>query len=163
MRDIVAALVAILLVFFALRLATALTRDRRKRGSEREAIAAGGRTILAEIPTDDGLLFFTEDAAAFYLGDRPIPKARIAAARVLINGAPIAVAARPEHQAAAAIPSDLVQQRPEGLARDRWDVSIDVEEDGTVVVPCGAIREQISQELARGIFDAVKRTLEARG
>ena len=154
-----AALVAIVLLFFALRLATALTRDRRKRRGEREAIAAGGRTILAEIPSEAGLVFFTEDPEAFHLGDRPIPKATITAARVLINGAPIAVAARPDHQAAATISSDLVQQRPEGLARDRWDVAIDTE-DGTLVVPCGAIREQISQELARGVFEAVKRVLD---
>ena len=159
MRDALAALVAILLVFFALRLATSLTRDRRRRHGERESIAAGGRTILAEIPGDEGLLFFTEDAAAFYLGDRRIPKETITAARVLINGAPIAVAARPGHQAAAAISSELVQERPEGLARDRWDVSIDTEDD-TVIVPCGAIREQISQELARGIFDALKRVVQ---
>lgn len=161
MRDMLAAVVAILLIFFALRMATALTRDRRKRHGERASIEAGGRTIVAEIPSDTGLVFFTEDAEAFHLGDRPIPKAAIAAARVLINGAPIAVAARPGRQAAA-IPSDLVQQRPEGLARDRWDVAIDTDDD-TVIVPCGAIREQISQELARGIFDAVKRTLEATG
>ena len=162
MRDMLAAVVAILLLFLALRMATALTRDRRKRHGERASVEADGRTILAEIPSDTGLVFFTEDAEAFYHGDRPIPKAGIAAARVLINGAPIAVAARPDRQAAAAIPSDLVRQRPEGLARDRWDVAIDTE-DETVVVPCGAIREQISQELARGIFDAVKRTLEASG
>lgn len=161
MRDMLAAVVAILLVFFALRMATALTRDRRKRHGERASIEAHGRTILAEIPSDAGLVFFTEDAEAFYHGDRPIPKAAITAARVLINGAPIAVATRPGRQAAA-IPSDLVQQRPEGLARDRWDVSIDTEDD-TVIVPCGAIREQISQELARGVFDAVKRTFEAGG
>ena len=158
MRDIPAALVAILLILFALRLATTLTRDRRRRNDERAAIAAGGRKILAEIPSDEGLLFFTEDAAAFHLGDRPIPKAAITAARVLVNGAPIAVAARPGHDAAAAISSDLVRQRPEGLARDQWDVAIDTGQS-TVVVPCGAIREQVSQELARGIFDAVKRVL----
>jgi len=158
MRDVVGVLVALLLIFFALRLATALTRDRRKRHGEREAIAAGGRTIVAEIPADECLVFFTEDDEAFQVGDHPIPKATITAARVLINGAPIAVAARPEHQAAASISSELVQQRPEGLARDRWDVAIDTEQ-GTVIVPCGAIREQISQELARGIFDAVKRIL----
>lgn len=162
MRDFVAALFAAGLVFFALRLATALTRDRRKRGSEREAIAASGRSILAEIPSDTGLRFFTEDAEAFRFGERPIPKGEIVAARVLINGAPIAVAARPDHRRAAAVSSDLVQQRPEGLSRDRWDVAIDTEDD-TVLVPCGAIREQISQELARTVFDAVKRTLEARG
>ena len=158
MRDVVGILVALLLVFFALRLATALTRDRRKRHGEREAIAAGGRTIVAEIPSDECLVFFTEDDEAFHVGDHPIPKTTITAARVLINGAPIAVAARPEHQAAASISSELVQQRPEGLARDRWDVAIDTEQ-GTVIVPCGAIREQISQELARGVFDAVKRIL----
>ncbi len=159
MRDALAVLAAILLVFLALRLATALTRDQRKRRGEREAIAAGGRTIIAEIPTEEGLVFFSEDAGTFHLGDRPIPKAAITAARVLINGAPIAVAAKPEHRSAAAISSDLVQQRPEGLARDQWDVAIDTA-DGTVVVPCGAIREQISQELARSIFDAVKRIIE---
>lgn len=161
-RDVVAALVAILLLFFALRLATALTRDRRRRHGERASIEADGRTILAEIPTETGLAFFSEDAETFHFGARPIPKAAITAARVLVNGAPIAVAARPDHQAAAAIPADLVQQRPEGLARDQWDVAIDAGDD-TVIVPCGAIREQISQDLARGIFEAVKRTLAARG
>ena len=161
MRDILAALVAILLIFFALRLATALTRDRRERHGARASIEADGRKILAEIPSDAGLVFFTEAAEAFHLGDRPIPKAAITAARVLINGAPIAVAASPDHRAAAAIPSDLVQQRPEGLARDQWDVAIDTD-DETVIVPCGAIREQISQELARAIFEAVKRLIESR-
>ena len=161
MRDILAALVAILLILFALRLATALTRDRRQRRGERAAIAAGGRKILAEIPADTGLVFVTENAEAFHVAGRAIPKATITAARVLVNGAPIAVAASPEHRAAAAIPSDLVRQRPEGLARDQWDVAIDTE-GGTVIVPCGAIREQISQELARSVFDAVKQTLESR-
>jgi len=30
------------------------------------------------------------------------------------------------------------------------------------LVECGAIRERVSQELARTVFDAVKRDLEAR-
>ena len=162
MRDVVWAVVAVLLLFLALRMATALTRDRRKRHGERASIEAHGRTILAEIPSATDLVFFTEDAEAFHHGDRTIPKAAVTAARVLINGAPIAVATSPDYRAAPAIPSDLVQQRPEGLARDQWDVAIETGDD-TVIVPCGAIREQISQELARSIFDAVKRTLEARG
>jgi len=29
-------------------------------------------------------------------------------------------------------------------------------------VPCGAIRERVSQELARAVFEAVKRDLEKR-
>jgi len=32
---------------------------------------------------------------------------------------------------------------------------------GTVLVECGAIRERVSQELARAVFDAVKRVVEA--
>ena len=159
MRDVVAALVAVALLFFALRMATALTRDRRRRRGEREAIVAGGRRIVAEIPSDEGLVFFSEDAESFHAGDRPIPKAAIRAARVLINGAPIAVTVRPGREAAATLSSELVQERPEGLARDHWDVAIETD-DGPVIVPCGAIREQISQELARSIFDAIKRVIE---
>ena len=34
--------------------------------------------------------------------------------------------------------------------------------DGTTLVECGAIRERVSQELARAVFDAVKRELERR-
>ena len=33
---------------------------------------------------------------------------------------------------------------------------------GTVLVECGAIRERVSQELARTVFDAVKREIERR-
>ena len=49
--------------------------------------------------------------------------------------------------------------RPEGIARDRWDVAIETER-GTVLVECGAIRERVSQELARRIFDAVRATID---
>ena len=44
---------------------------------------------------------------------------------------------------------------PDGIARDRWDVAIETVQ-GTILVECGAVRERVSQELARKIFDAVK-------
>jgi hypothetical protein len=53
------------------------------------------------------------------------------------------------------------EDRPEGIARDRWDVAIE-SVDGTTLVECGAIRERISQELARAVFDAAKRDIERR-
>ena len=162
MRDLVAGLVAILLVMFALRLATSLMKDRRRRRGQRESLVAAGRTILAEIPADTGLIFFTEDSRAFYLADREIPKATIRAARVLINGAPIAVAAAPGYPEAAAIPNAVIEDRPDGISRDRWDVEI-ATTDGTVIVACGAIRERISQELARRVFEAVKGTMATAG
>jgi hypothetical protein len=55
----------------------------------------------------------------------------------------------------------VIDDRPEGIARDRWDVAIETLA-GTTLVECGAIRERVSQELARAVFDAVKRELERR-
>ena len=55
----------------------------------------------------------------------------------------------------------VIDVRPEGIARDRWDVAIETVV-GTTLVECGAIRERVSQELARAVFDAVKRELERR-
>ena len=162
MRDVVAALIAIALFFLALRLMTSLTKDRRRRKSERATLEAGGRSVLAEIPGDEGLTLFTEDGYAFHFGDREIPKHAIRAARVLINSAPIAAAVAPGHPEANAIPTEVVEDRPEGITRDRWDVAIETDDD-TILVPCGAIRERISQELARGIFEAVKAVVESNG
>ncbi|OLD55352.1 MAG: hypothetical protein AUI64_03705 [Acidobacteria bacterium 13_1_40CM_2_64_6] len=51
--------------------------------------------------------------------------------------------------------------RLEGILRDRWDVAVE-KVTGTVLVECGAIRERVSQELARKIFDAIKTELEQR-
>ena len=81
--------------------------------------------------------------------------------RVLINGAPIAAYVSTRHAAGAAIQATSFEDRPEGIARDRWDVAIE-RADGVLLVECGAIRERVSQELARAVFDAVKADLERR-
>jgi len=159
MRDVVATVVAALLVFFALRLATSLTRDRIKRRQRRTSLQAKGQSVLAEVPTEFGLMFFTEDQTAFHFGDRIIVKDSITSARVLINGVPIASIASTRITSAQTAPHNTVADRLEGLARDRWDVIIETDSD-SIVVPCGEIRERISQELARAIFDAVKNTME---
>ena len=90
---------------------------------------------------------------------RVIEKHLIQSARVLINGAAIAASAREGTHSSDTVARDIVQERDEGISRDRWDVAIATEHD-TTVVPCGAIREQISQEIARRIFGAIRRTIE---
>jgi hypothetical protein len=55
----------------------------------------------------------------------------------------------------------MIEDQPEGILRDRWDVAVE-KVTGTVLVECGAIRERVSQELARKIFDAIKTELEQR-
>jgi len=188
MRDFVAGIVALALLLVAASLATTLTLLRRRRLSAREAERTLGRTIVAELPTSDELTLFSEDPDRFYYGERAIDKELIVAARVLINGAPIAeaIAIRQAGQDArgpaapspdrgtealasgAPSPPDRAQETPvviddpsEGILRDRWDVAIESVTE-TVLVECGAIRERISQELARAVFEAVRRDIDAR-
>lgn len=182
MRDVVAGILAILLIVVALSLATTLRRYRQGRERARDSERALGRTIVAELPTADDLVLFSEDQARFYYGERSIDKDLITAVRVLINGAPLATVVSARHAremalltaaaaergvGAPATPdrgagtADLIDSRPEGIARDRWDVAIDTVRM-TVLVECGSIRERVSQELARSVFDAVKREIEAR-
>ena len=180
MRDAIAAIVAIALILMALSLATTLQRHRRKRQRERDAERALGRGIIAEIPAGEGFLLVSGDESRFYYGDRSIDKDLIVAVRVLINGAPLAsyvsrhaeqrtrsapdaergVGAPAERDRGAGAPG-VIEDRPEGIARDRWDVAVETV-TGTILIECGAIRERVSQELARTIFDAIKSELERR-
>src|SRR5215468_1731077 len=162
MRDLVAGIIAVALLLLALSLATTLHVFRRRRIRAREAEYELGRTVIAEIPAADDLVLFSEDAEAFHYGSQVIRKDLIAAARVLINGIPIAAVVSNTYRDMAALHPTSFEDRPEGIARDRWDVAIETTA-GTVLVECGAIRERVSQELARAVFDAVKLSVEQRG
>jgi len=161
MRDFIAAVVAIVLLVVAAQLATTLQAYRRRRERARDSERALGRGIVAEIPGDADLQLFSEDQVRFHYGEQSIDKDLIVAVRVLINGAPIAAYESRRYGAATRRQATSFDDRPEGIARDRWDVAIETE-TGTVLVECGAIRERVSQELARTVFDAVKRDLERR-
>jgi hypothetical protein len=161
MRDLVAALLALALLVTAASLATTLQMYRRRRQRARDSERALGRAIVAELPAGEDLVLFSEDAVRFYYGERSIDKDLIAAARVLINGAPIAAVISERHAREAARQPTTFEDRPEGIARDRWDVAIETV-NGAVLVECGAIRERVSQELARAVFDAVRQDIERR-
>ncbi len=162
MRDLIAGLAAAALIFFALSLLTTLHVYRKRHRAAREQETSRGRTIIVELPTDPELTLFTADADHFYYGATPIAKNEIMAVRVLINGSPIAAFVSPRWQSAANLQPTAFEDRPDGIARDRWDVAIETTA-GTTLVECGAIRERVSQELARKIFDAVKKDLEQLG
>ncbi len=167
MRDVVAALVAAALVFFALSLLTTLHFYRKRHRAAREEEIARGRTIIVELPTDPELTLFTEDADHFYYGTTVIDKDAIKAVRVLINGSPIATSVSPRWPTVAADPTQVdkgqangsIDEQPDGILRDRWDVDIETT-SGRVLIECGAVRERVSQELARKIFDAVTTRLQ---
>jgi hypothetical protein len=161
MRDAVAALVAAALIFFALSLLTSLHFYRKRHHKVREDELARGRTIIVELPTDPALTLFSVDAEHFYYGTTPIDKNEIVAVRVLINGSPIAAFVSPRWESAQHPQPTAFDDRPEGIARDRWDVAIETV-NTTILVECGAVRERVSQELARKVFDAVRGDLEQR-
>ena len=161
MRDVFAAVAALVLLVVAASLGTTLTAFRRRRLRARDAERALGRVILAEIPADDDLRLFCEDAVRFYYGEQSVDKDLIVAARVLINGSPIAAYVSRRHPVDAGRQATSFEDRPDGIARDRWDVAIETA-NGVLLVECGAIRERVSQELARTVFDAVKQELERR-
>jgi hypothetical protein len=161
MRDLFAAVVALVLLVVAASLGTTLTAFRRRRLRARDSERALGRTVIAEIPADEDLRLFSADAVRFYYGEASIDKDLIAAVRVLINGSPIAAYVSTRHPVDAARQATSFEDRPEGIARDRWDVAIETV-NGMLLVECGAIRERVSQELARTVFDAVKGELETR-
>ena len=160
MRDAIAAIVAIVLLVVAASLATTLQAHRRRRQRQHDSEQALGRRIIGDIPAGDDFILVSEDESRFYYGDQSIDKDLIVAVRVLINGAPIAAYVSRRHAADEKQPTSF-HDRPEGIARDRWDVAVETV-TGAVLIECGAIRERVSQELARKIFDAIKRELEQR-
>jgi hypothetical protein len=159
MRDFLAGLIALALLVAAASLATTLQYYRRRRQRAREQERTQGRTVIAELPTGDDLVLFSEDDQAFHYGPASIPKRSIMVVRVLINGSPIAAVSSKGHPGAASAQPTRFEDRPEGIARDRWDVALETTA-GTTLVACGAIRERVSQELARAVFDAVVREIE---
>jgi hypothetical protein len=161
MRDVVAGVLAVVLLLTALSLGSGLHAYRRRRRRNRDAQAALGRSVIAEIPADDDLALFSDDGARFYYRDRSVEQDQIVAVRVLINGTPIASYTSQHLMGGARREATSFEDRPEGIARDRWDVAIETT-GGTTLVECGAIRERVSQELARAVFDAVKADMERR-
>jgi len=159
-RDLIAWIVALALLVVAASLGTTLQHYRRRRQRARDSERALGRRVIAEVPTGDELILFSEDPVRFHYGEQSIDKDLIVAVRVLINGAPIAAVVSNRQTQAAPQPTRF-DDRPEGIERDRWDVAIETVR-GTMLVECGAIRERVSQELARKVFDAVRESVEAR-
>ena len=162
MSDFVAWLTAFFLLFIALVLSTSLRRYRIKREETLSQETSRGRQIIAELPIGQGLVLFTEDSTHFYYGEQRINKLSIQVVRILINGSPIASYAVQGVSLPTNDQSPLFKDQPEGIARDRWDVLIKTSGE-TVLVECGAIRERISQELGRKIFDAIKEALKTSG
>jgi hypothetical protein len=147
----VAALLFAFLLWSLFGLAMGLRESKRVREAARAAEERSGRRVVAEIPLADGVVFFTEDAGAFAWGAESVPRAEVSGARMLLNGAVMAMSSRP----GASLPAPPAAEEYEG--RERWDVILYLADGRARVVPCGTLREGVSREIAARVFAAVGR------
>lgn len=150
---IVLALAAALFVFFTwslFRLAMGLRESRRVREEARSREEAEGRRVIAEIPLDEGILFFVDDGAGFAWGAQRVARADIAGARLLLNRAVLSSWSEP----GATLPGQPSAEGFEG--RERWDVVLYLRDGRAVEVPCGILREGVSREIGSRIFEATR-------
>jgi len=126
MRDLFAALVALALLVVAASLGNDADDVRRRRLRARDSERALDDTVLAEIPADDDLRLFSEDAVRFYYGDAQPNKDLI----IAVPGADQRVAdcglrVEPLSGRRRAAGDELGGSAGR-IARDRWDVAIEI-------------------------------------
>jgi hypothetical protein len=145
-----AALLFLLFVASLFRLAMGLRETKRRRETARAREEALGRHVVAEIPLEDGIVFFVEDQEGFSWGGLHVARADLAGSRLSLNGAVMASWSRPE---------TTLPPRPEGEAyegRECWDVILYKRDGSALEVACGTLREGVSREIASRIFEAAR-------
>ena len=145
----------LLLVFLwrAFRMAMAMRYEGVVRDGERREMEARGRRVVAEVPSHEGDVYlFMETPETFEWRGQILAKARITGCRLLLNGGVMAAAAKQ----GVALPEPPATEAFEG--RERWDVRVYAQSEA-VDIPCGMLREGVSREAARAVYEAVRATL----
>ncbi len=148
-----AALVLFLWSFF--RYAMGLRASKLLREEERGAHEAAGWRVVAELPLDAGVVLFLESESGFRWADHELLKRDLRGARLLLNGAQVALAAR----AAAALPEAPTPDAEEHDGSERWAVRLYLADGGEKDVTCGRLREGVSRDAARQVFVALRLAL----
>lgn len=146
-------IVIVLVLWPVLRYALGLRYAKLAREEARRAAEALGKRVVAEIPLGDDVAFFLEDHAGFYWAGAEAAKRDVAGARLLLNGAVMAQAAR----AGFVLPEAPMPEEYEG--RERWDVVLYLRSGEGLVVPCGTVREGVSREAGTRVFQAARQVL----
>jgi hypothetical protein len=146
-------LVAVLWTLF--RFAMGLRWSKVAREEARAEAEARGRRVVAEIPLPgDELAFFEEDAERFQWGGSIVARSQVAGARLLLDGNVVGAVGRP----GTLLPPAPAVEEHEG--RERWDVLLYLVKGDVARVPCGALREGVSREIAARVFEAVRREVQ---
>jgi hypothetical protein len=152
---LLAAIAFVAVAFRLLRFALGLRAQMRSREEERRAQEARGRSVVAELPLEDGVALFLEDAAGFYWGGSALAKAELRGARLALNGGVVAQAARPGFE----LPPPGAAAEFDGS--EQWEVALFATDGGARRVACGRLREGVSRDAAGAVYAAAKRALGA--
>ena len=156
---IAAVVLLVLLLWTIFRFAMGLRWAKLTREGSRAAEQKRGRKVLAEIPvSNDEVVFFLEDDAGFYWGERQVRKRDLRGARLLLNGAVVAGVTRGDEP-----PLPEPSGAAEHLGREAWEVVLFMSGGGTERISCGALREGVSREAARRVFEAVRSVVRPEG
>jgi hypothetical protein len=154
--QIAAAVAFVVFLWKCFRMAMGLRAVALAREEARRAEEARGRHVVAEIPDHRGAVFlFLETPEAFEWAGRRVAKAELGGCRLLLNGGVMGAATRP----GAALPDPGTPEEYEG--RERWEVRLYPAQGPPADVPCGTVREGVSRDAARAVFESVRRSLQA--
>jgi hypothetical protein len=150
-----AAALLLFVLFHVFRLAMRMRFTKLERERERAEQESQGRRVVAELPLEDGIVLFLEDASCFSWSGSRVDRSEIGGARLLLNGGTVAEAAR----AGQALPPPSPPAEFDGS--ERWEVQLLVA--GAIRrVPCGRLREGVSRDAAAQVFEAVRRAVESQ-
>jgi hypothetical protein len=148
-----AAAALLLLLWWCFRLAMGLRWSKIEREEARRRQLETGRRVVAELPLPEGVVFFVEDAEGFSWGGAGAARRELAGARLLLNSAVVSAAARP----GAALPEPPAPEEEPG--REKWEVMAYLRDGRALTVRCGSVREGVSREAARAVFEALRKEL----
>lgn len=151
---VLAAAALVLLLWWAFRLAMGLRWSKIEREAARRRELETGRRVVAELPLPEGVVFFVEDDEALHWGVQSVPRPQVVGARLLLNSAVVSAAARP----GALLPDPPAPEDEPG--REKWEVLAYLRDGSALAVRCGTVREGVSRDAARAVFDALRREVQ---
>jgi hypothetical protein len=144
------------LLWSLFRYAMGLRWEKKLREQALARQAGEGRKLIAEVPLKDGVLLVVDDGEALVWGEERQEFADVVGVRMLLNGGVLAGASRD----GVVLPEPETAEEYEG--RERWLVRVFRGGGKTRDIPCGAMREGVSREIAGRIFEVI-RTRIGRG
>lgn len=149
--QLLAAAALVLFLWSLLRFALGLRAAKIAREEERGAQESAGRRVVAELPLDERVVLVLEDRDGFYWAGREVRKERVRGAWLLLNGVVVATCSR----AGGGLPPVLPPTDAEYDGSERWSVTLHTADGVQADMPCGRLREGVSRDAARKVFDAV--------